>query len=171
MAAVRSGKGITIRPHILLCAVCQYGAGVHPPYKEDNLPEFLEMVLTTHPELPVTMAESADWMMCAPCPKRVPALNACANVLGSGGLSNEKRDLDTLQCLGLRYGSTLPAGDLYRLILEKIPSTQPICGRENVCPSVWWDGCGENNRSQGNESYTKGWALLLEKLGGSAEPV
>ncbi|NLC57601.1 MAG: hypothetical protein GX774_12245 [Armatimonadetes bacterium] len=164
MEALRSGKGITIRPHILLCAVCQYGGGVRPPYADDNLPELLEIVLTTHPDLPVTMARGADWAMCAPCPKRVPGLNACVNVLGSGGLSNEKRDLDTLQRLGLRYGSTLKARDLFRLIFERIPTTQPICGRRNAAPSVWWDGCGEENRSEGNRNYEKGRRELMEKL-------
>ena len=110
------------------------------------------------------MARGADWAMCAPCPKRVPGLNACVNVLGSGGLSNEKRDLDTLQRLGLRYGSTMKARDLFRLIFERIPTTQPICGRRNAAPSVWWDGCGEENRSEGNRNYEKGRRELMEKL-------
>ena len=84
-----------------------------------------------------------------PCPQRVPLLNACVNVLGSGGLSNEKRDLDMLRKLGLHFGSTLKARELFRLIFERIPTTQAICGRENAAPSVWWDPCGERNRTQG----------------------
>jgi hypothetical protein len=104
-------------------------------------------------------------MMCAPCPARVPKLNACVNVLGSGGLSNEKRDLDMLQKLGLTFGSTMKARELYRLIFEKIPTTQEICKREgNHSPSVWWDGCGENNCTKGSESYEKGRTILMEKL-------
>jgi len=113
----------------------------------------------------IKMARQADWMMCAPCPNRAPKLNACVNVLGSGGLSNEKRDLDMLRILGLRFGSTMKARELFRLIFEKIPSTQAICKREgNVCPSVWWDGCGESNCTKGNANYEKGRKELMERL-------
>jgi len=163
LKALYAAEEVTIRPHILLCAVCQYGAGTRPPYKEDNLPELLELVLTRKPDLRIKMARGADWMMCAPCPKRAPGLNACVNVLGSGGLSNEKRDLDTLQVLGLRFGSSMKARELFRLIFEKIPTTQGICKREgNPCPSVWWDGCGERNCKEGDPNYAKGRKMLME---------
>jgi len=165
LQALYAAKEVTIRPHILLCAVCQYGGGVRPPLKEDNLPELLDMVLHRNPGIPVTMARGADWMMCAPCPRRVPELNACVNVLGSGGLSNEKRDLDMLQRLGLQFGSTMGARELYRLIFDRIPSTADICKREgSTCPSVWWDGCGESNLEQGNANYGEGRRELMQKL-------
>jgi hypothetical protein len=165
LQALYSAEEVTIRPHILLCSVCQYGGGTRPPFKPDNLPELLEMILTKKPDILIKMTRQADWMMCAPCPARVPKLNACVNVLGSGGLSNEKRDLDMLQKLGLTFGSTMKARELYRLIFEKIPTTQEICKREgNHSPSVWWDGCGENNCTKGNESYEKGRTILMEKL-------
>lgn len=166
LRAMHSAREIAIRPHILLCAACQYGSGVRPPYAEDNLPEFIEMILTEKPDVPVSVARQADWMMCAPCPARVPGLNACVNVLGSGGLSNEKRDLDVLQKLGLTYGSVMPARELYRLIFERIPTTQDICKREgNHSPSVWWDGCGEANCEHGNEDYARARMELGQKLG------
>jgi hypothetical protein len=164
LQALSSAKEVTIRPHILLCAVCQYGRGVRPPFKPDNLPELLDIILHKNPDVPIKLAEAADWMMCAPCPQRAPALNACVNVLGSGGLSNQKRDLDMLQKLGLRYGSTMKARELYRLIFEKIPTTMDICRRDNPCPSVWWDGCGEQNLTKGNPNYEKGRKELMEKL-------
>ena len=166
LQAMYEADAIAIRPHILLCAVCQYGGGTRPPFDPDNLPEFIQHILAD-PDTPVTMAEAADWMMCAPCPNRVPELNACVNVLGSGGLSNQKRDLDTLQALGLRYGGTMKARDLYRLIFEKIPTTRQICRRENRLPSVWWDGCGENNdkNAGGNEQYAKGREMLKKEFG------
>ena len=160
LKAMYQADAVTIRPHILLCAVCQYGGGTRPPYPPDNLPELIQHILE-NPDTLITMAEGADWMMCAPCPNRVPKLNACVNVLGSGGLSNQKRDLDMLQILGLSYGSTMKAGDLYRLIFERIPSTHAVCARHNDCPSVWWDACGENNREKGNASYGKGRAMLM----------
>ena len=162
--ALARAKEVTIRPHILLCAVCQYGGGTRPPFPADNLPELVELILTKKPDLLIKMARSADWMMCAPCPARVPKLNACVNVLGSGGLSNEKRDLDMLQKLGLEFGSSMKARDLFRLIFERIPTTKEICGRENAMPSVWWDPCGESNRTKGNAGYEKGRKELMEKL-------
>jgi len=166
LTALNTAREVTIRPHILLCAVCQYGGGVRPPYKEDNLPELLDLVLHRNPDLPITMARGADWMMCAPCPRRVAELNACANVMGSGGLSNEKRDLDTLQKLGIEFGSTMKARDLFRLIFERIPTTAEICRRDdNHCPSVWWDGCGEANLKHGNAGYEKGRQELMAQFG------
>jgi len=160
--ALHEAEEVSIRPHILLCAVCQYGNGVRPPYPPDNLPELLQLILHEKPDLPIRMARGADWMMCAPCPARVPELNACVNVLGSGGLSNEKRDLDLLQVLGLQFGSVMPARELYRLIFERVPSTAPICQREgNVSPGCWWDGCGESNVTAGNPRYDQGRRGLM----------
>ncbi len=167
LAVLYSAEVVPVRPHILMCAVCQYGGGTRPPYPEDNLPELLELILNGKPDLLIRMARGADWMMCAPCPKRVPTLNACVHILGSCGLSNEKRDLDMLQKLGLHFGSTMKARDLFHLILERIPTTQEICRRDEacVCPSVWWDTCGESNRAQGSPNYEKGRVELLAKLG------
>jgi len=163
--ALAEAEEVTIRPHILMCAVCQYGGGVRPPFKPDNLPELLQLILHDKPDLPIRMARSADWMMCAPCPARVPKLKACVNVLGSGGLSNEKRDLDMLRLLGLHFGSVLPAGELFRLIFERIPSTAEVCKREgNTSPCCWWDGCGESNVTAGNENYEKGRKELVEAM-------
>jgi hypothetical protein len=162
--AMRSAKAVTTRPHILLCAVCQYGGGYRPPFKADNLPELLQMILNEKPDVLITFARQADWMMCAPCPNRAPGLNACVNTLGSGGLSNEKRDLDMLQVLGLEFGSTMKARELYRLIFEKIPTTQEICKRDNPCPAVWWDGCGESNMKEAKANYAKGRRELMEKF-------
>lgn len=53
MAAVREADVVAIRPHILLCAVCQYGGGTRPPFAEDNLPEFLQMI--DHHQLPAPL--------------------------------------------------------------------------------------------------------------------
>ena len=162
--AMYEAEAITIRPHILVCAVCQYGGGTRPPFKPDNLPEFLQHVLK-NPDTHVTLAECADWMMCAPCPRRVPELNACVNVLGAGGLSNQKRDLDVLQTLGLQYGSTVKGAVLFRLIFERIPNTMAVCKRPNPCPSVWWDGCGESNMKKGSGNYEKGRKMLMKQFG------
>ncbi len=160
MHAART-TGITIRPHILVCAVCQYGGGTRPPFEPDNLPELLQLILK-EPDTLITMAEAADWMMCAPCPHRAPELNACVNVKGSGGLVNQLRDLRTLQKLGLTYGSTVKARELYKLIFERIPDTLGICRFDNPDPSVWRDGCGSMEHS--NESYDKGRKALMKEF-------
>lgn len=143
--------------------VCHFGAHGTDPIPADNIVEFLDVV-RKNPDIPVTMARGADRMICAPCPYHVPSLNACVNVTGSGGLSNEKRDLDLLQILGLTYGSTLRARDIYRLLFERVPTTACICSRDNPSHSVWWDSCGESNRLGGNEGYRKGRAILMEQL-------
>jgi hypothetical protein len=154
--------GITIRPHILVCSICQYGDGKRPPFKPDNLPELIQLILK-EPDTLITMAEAADWTMCAPCPNRAPELNACVNVKGSGGLTNQLRDLRTLQALGLQYGSTIKAKDLYKLIFARIPSTLPICRFDNPTPSVWYDGCGA--RTTNTKNYVKGREELMKAFG------
>jgi hypothetical protein len=162
---MEKGEGIRIRPHILMCAVCQYGNGVRPPYPEDNLPEFLELILTRTPDLPVTLVRGADWDMCASCPSRVPAFNACVHGrFGAGGLYNEMKDLTVLQVLGLTYETTMKARDLFRLIFEKIPRGYGVCAlpAEGLPEtSVWYDICA---RTEGPYGYEKGRELLQKRL-------
>lgn len=167
VAAMEQGGELRVRPHVAMCAICHYGnsAGASAPLAADNIVEFIR-ILRERPQTPVTMAQGADWMVCAPCGRRVAALNACVNVFGSGGLSNEKRDLDLLRTLGLTYGSSLPGRDFLRLLLNRVATTQDICRRDNPDLSVWWDGCGNANRSAGNPGYAKGREMLLRELGG-----
>ena len=162
LAAMGHAESVDIRPHILLCAVCQYGGGVRPPYAEDNLPELVETMLEA-PDTLITMARGADWMVCAPCPYRVPGLNACVNHKGSGGLPNQLRDLRVLQKLGLTYGATLRAGDLFKLIFERISGTLEVCRLDHASPSVWWDGCGV--AAANSERFEQGKRMLMAKLG------
>jgi len=154
--------GIAVKPHLLLCSVCQYGEGARPPFPDDNLPEMMQLVLK-EPDTLITMTEGAPWMMCGPCPIRAPELNACVNIQGSGGLTNQVRDLRTLQLLGLTFGSTTRAKELYRRLLERIPSTLAVCRFESPTPSVWWDPCGA--KTSNSDSYKKGREMLLKELG------
>lgn len=168
LQALHAAQEVTIRPHILVCAVCQYGDGLRPPFKEDNLPELLDLILTRNPDIRIKMARGADWMMCAPCPGRIPELNSCSHVWGSGELDSQKRDLDLLQRLGLQFGSTMKARELYRLIFERITTTHgipDICLKYNSMPSVWWDECaGHLYRANSKAKYDKGKRALMEKL-------
>jgi hypothetical protein len=163
---MRQAASIRIRPHILLCAVCQYGGGTRPPLDADNLPECLEYVME-RPQTPMTLVPGADWMMCAPC-KRRTAAGACVNVCGHGGLENELRDLIVLQILGLSYGATLAAGDLFALMFERIPVTTPVCSRAHVKTSIWWDTCAE--RPEGSAAYVKGREELMRQGFGVRRP-
>lgn len=170
IGALRRAGVVSVRPHILLCAVCQYGQGLRPPYAEDNLPELMDLILHGNPDLPIRMAPQADWMMCAPCPSRVPKLNACVHMLGSCGLANEKRDLDMLQILGLEFGSTMKARELFTLIFERFPTPRAVCSRDNRSPSVWWDSCAEFNMRRVPPAYVKGRRQLMNALARPAGP-
>lgn len=142
--AMRGADAIRIRPHILLCAIAQYGRGIRPPFPEDNLPELLQHVME-HPEVNIQMVGGADDMMCQPCPVRCPGRGTCMGpgFVHSGGLFNELKDLRILQILGLTFGQALPARELFQRIFQRIPTTVNRCAIERLVPetSVWWDPC------------------------------
>lgn len=164
--ALNSASVVTVRPHILVCAVCQYGGGTRPPFKADNLPEMIDIIINRKPDLLIKMAPGADWMMCAPCPTRNPRLNSCTHVWGNGELDSQLRDLNLLQQLGLKFGSTMKARDLYRLIFERVTTTNgipDICLKYNTRPSVWWDECS-GHLYDGVAKYDKGKRELKAKL-------
>ncbi|MCM8760425.1 MAG: DUF1284 domain-containing protein [Candidatus Omnitrophica bacterium] len=153
--------GIRSRPHILLCAVCQYGRNVQPGQAYDNLPEMIRLILK-EPDVKITLVEGADWMMCGPCPSWTKE-NNCVNVFGRNGLSNQLRDMRVLQILGLDYGTTMNGRELYRLIFEKISSTLQTCRIENLPNSMWHDGCGK--RKVSHPGYEKARKELMKILG------
>jgi hypothetical protein len=112
----------------------------------------------------ITLVPGADWMICAPCPYRNPELGlcVCGNIM-AGGLYNEMKDLNVLQHLGLVYGTKMKARDLYRLILEKMPTVEGVCVLEyegKSTYSVWSDGC----HGKPVTKYLKGRELLLSLL-------
>jgi hypothetical protein len=160
---VYSAKEFFDRPHHLLCAVCQYGNGIRPPFPEDNLPEFLD-IIRRNPDLPITLVQGVSAMTCAPCPAAVPKSNACVcGPNGSGGLYDELKDLNVLQKLGLTYGTTMRAGDLYKLVFERILTVSGTCALKGDNPphSVWWDPCGQEAPPTG---YEKGRGMLMREF-------
>jgi hypothetical protein len=164
LKALQAAKEVPVRPHILVCSVCQYGGGTRPPFKPDNLPELVQLVLSDRSDFSIKLVRGADWMMCAPCPSRVVGINACVcGPIHTGGLYNELKDLNVLQRLGLTFGTTMKARELYRLIFEKIPSVAGVCALENqdkARESPWWDPCG----AEKHPAYEKGRKELMEKL-------
>lgn len=170
LEALRQADIVRIRPHILLCAICQYANDIRPPFAEDNLPEFLQMILEER-DVRVMLVPQADWDMCAPCPWRVPELNACVTGrLSCGGLYNEMKDLEVLQTLGLTYGTIMSAREIYKLILQRIPTAKDVCALTKVpVPpySVWKDACSDNTFPG---AYEKGRALLWKAFDCPGEP-
>lgn len=162
IAHLREAEVVAIRPHILLCAVCQYGGGTRPPFKEDNLPEFLQMVMQPGCALKVKLVPGADWDMCAPCPNRSTEGCCICGRIATGGLYNEVKDINTLQALGLTYGTVMNAREMYRLIFELIPTASGVCALNTIeLPeySVWRDGCSSMTFPG---SYEKGRDMLQE---------
>ena len=103
-----------------------------------------------------------------PCPGRNVKLKCCKHVLGSGELESQLRDLNLLQKLGLKFGSTMKARELYRLIFERVATTHgipEICLKYNTLPSIWWDECaGHLYRANPQAKFEKGKRELMAKL-------
>ena len=157
-------KAIRIRPHILWCAVAQYGDGVRPPFAEDNLPEMMQYILK-NPDTLITLVPEADWMMCAPCPWRVPKLNICkTGKMCSAGLYNVLKDLNVLQALGLKYGDTMKAVEFYKLTFKRVPKITGVCALEADISrqSLWRDFCGALDEPC--PGYEKGRKMLMKEF-------
>jgi hypothetical protein len=137
---------------------CFYGARIDnlAPIKEDNLFEAIDAI-HKNPNIPITLVPGCC-MICPPCSHYDPETNLC---LGgrSMALRDQKKDLDVLQKLGLKYGDTLPARQLYELLYERIPSTRDICGwGDGEVRAREWSICGD---PQGKETYRKARAAKL----------
>jgi len=66
--------------------------------------------------------------------------------------------------LGLTYGSTMKAKDLYKLIFERIPTAAGVCALPGN-PSdffIWRDPCGQKAHPCPN--YEKGREMLMKEL-------
>lgn len=168
MAAVEQAEVVRIRPHILVCAVCQYGGGTRPPYPEDNLPELLQIILAGR-DVQVELVPGADWDMCAPCPHRSVEGHCVTGRVSGAGAYNEMKDLEVMQATGLHYGDVLSAREAYRLIFARIPTADGVCALTKVdAPlySIWKDGCSSMTFPG---PYEQGRKLLWEAFGCEGE--
>ena len=155
---------IKLRPHLLMCAVALHGQGARPPYEEDNIPEMIQAILEA-PATPITLVQGADRMMCGPCPHEVADRSACVTgTYATGGLYNELKDLNVLQILGLTYGTTMKAKELYDLLFERIPSVRGVCALARDIPdsSLWRDTCGKE--ATPCTDYDKGRKMLMAEF-------
>lgn len=156
-AAIYHAKTLRIRPHHLICMSCFYGGAKKlSPLVEDNLFEAID-VIQKNPDIPVTLVPGCC-MICPPCSSYDPESDLC---LGgrSMALRDQKKDLDVLQKLGLKYGDTMPARKLYQLLYSRIPSTRDICGYgDGEARAPEWSVCGGVER---DENYQRARAALL----------
>ena len=97
---------LDIRPYQLLCLVCRQGCRS-------------EAAAYCHAS---RLNENGPCMVCPPCNAYHASSNQCIG--GSGmGLRDDKKDLDTLRRLGLRYGDVLSARELLQRLYHTIHST------------------------------------------------
>jgi hypothetical protein len=139
-AAIYQAQVLQIRPHHLLCMCCFHGGKDKlAPIAEDNLFEAID-VIQKHPNIPLTLIAGVC-MICPPCGQYDPKNKLC---LGgrSMALRDQKKDLDVLQKLGLKYGDTLPARKLYQLVFERISSVREICAYgDGEARALEWSIC------------------------------
>ncbi len=161
--ACRTAQRLQIRPHHLLCLTCFHSGRTGEalaPIQEDNLCECIE-AMQRNPGIPVELVRG-PCMVCPPCSQYQARSNLCVGGRGMG-LRDDKKDLDTLRRLGLRYGDVVPARELLRRLYQAVKSTTEICGHgDGVERSAEWRICGG---SEGNQGYGPGRALGLGVCG------
>jgi hypothetical protein len=152
---------LRIRPHHLLCMACFNGGKSDlTPIAEDNLFEAIDAI-QKNPDIPVELI-SGPCMICPPCSTYNPYTGWCIG--GNGmGLRDEKKDLDTLQRLGLKYGDIRPARELYRLIFQRIGATLEICGYgDGRVDSYEWTICPAAIQSDSDPTlYSRARAMKM----------
>lgn len=126
-AMVDASQRLRLRPHHMLCMSCFTAAcrpGEYQPILEDNLYEAVENC-RNNPEVLIELIPG-PCMICPPCSGYHPDSELCDAAFGMG-LRDQKKDLDTLQLLGLDYGAVMPAGELFRLVYARIPDQKRVC--------------------------------------------
>ena len=156
---------IPVRPHLLVCAIAQYGRGVSPDSPDGSLPELtphLLQLILENPDTQITLVPGADHMMCRSCPAAAGNNTCITGKFSTAGLYSELKDINILQAIGLTYGTTIKAKELYKLILEKIPNNTGVCALDSDIPdsSLWRDVCGTipgncNGYDKGRELFKK----------------
>ncbi len=135
-----------------MCMSCFYGGRTEKlaPIQEDNLFEVIDVV-QKNPDIPVTLVRGMC-MICPPCAHHDPKSTFCLSGK-SMALRDQKKELDVLQKLELKYGDTLPARKLFALLLQRMASTRDSCpwadGKE---PAPEWRTIGD---PAGREEYRK----------------
>jgi hypothetical protein len=167
-AACLSATLLRIRPHHLMCLGCFHGGRRREelaPIREDNLFECIA-AMQRNPDIPVELV-AGPCMICPPCSRYHASSNLCIGGR-SMGLRDQKKDLDTLRRLGLRYGDVLPAREILQRIFASIRCTTEICGNgTGIGTAPEWRVCGGPS---GDESYRKARQSGLGVEGVAAVP-
>lgn len=134
---------LAIRPHHLMCMTCFHGGRSGEeiaPIGEDNLYECIS-AMQRNPDIPVELIRG-PCMICPPCSAYHAASGLCIG-RKSMGLRDDKKDLDVLRVLGLRYGDILPARELLKKLYDAVSNTTYVCGYgDGVERSREWRVCG-----------------------------
>lgn len=168
-AAACLGAGrLRIRPHHLMCLGCFHGGRRREdlaPIREDNLFECIA-AMQSNPDIPVELVPG-PCMICPPCSRYHAPANLCIGGR-SMGLRDQKKDLDTLRRLGLRYGDVLLAREILQRIFASIRCTTEICGNgTGIGTAPEWRVCGGPS---GDDSYRKARQAGLGVEGVAAVP-
>ncbi len=155
--AIQQADVLLIRPHHLMCMSCFHGGKAElAPIVEDNLYEAIDAVQKS-PAIPIKLVRGCC-VICPPCSHYDPESTLCIGGR-SMALRDQKKDLDVLQKLGLEYGATLPAKELFALLYERIPSTRLVCAwGDGEARSPEWSVCGD---PEGREPYEKAREAML----------
>ena len=151
---IETADHLYIQAHILMCICCDYDGGQGGSKRGmDELYE-LRNKMIDNPDIPVTLVDDGLCMACGSCDGYDIPSRRCVH---QGGLiRNFKKNMDTLQKLGLMPGDTLKARDFYRLLFEKIPSTKLICSfGDGIVTSPQWTICGGPEGHPGYERTRK----------------
>lgn len=157
---------LEIRPHHLLCMICFLDGKTLEelqPIDEDHLYEALE-ICQKNPSIPIKLV-AGPCMICPPCHGFDPDSGTCSAAFGMG-LRDQKKDLDTLRQLGLKYGDVFPAVELYKLIFDRVENFTAICGFTNARRTgPAWTVCSGENDLEGRKCFYEGKKCGLHILG------
>ena len=138
---------LNIRPYQLMCMVCKIGAGFTSDLDNARLNEILKAVREKS-YIPLRLRCNVTSIYAYQNPGR-------DEDTPEGELFNVKRDLDILQRLALVPGSTMPAMDLFDLLLANIPTAEGICGYGEITSNTW-KGCAEATSGNYERGHAKG---------------
>ena len=157
---------LAIRPHHLMCMTCFHGGRsgeALAPIEEDNLCECIR-AMQRNPDIPVELIHG-PCMICPPCGAYHAASDLCIGNR-SMGLRDDRKDLDALRVLGLRYGDVLPARELLQKLYSAVEDTTGICGYSDGAErSREWRVCGGPT---GKDSFARARKVGLGVSGVSA---
>lgn len=147
--SIAEADHLYIRAQHLMCILCAHHH--EEPIVADMLVE-LRYRMEQEPDIPVTITEGCC-MVCDNCAVYDPAQNICY----SFQIENQLRDLGILRRLGLVPGATLPAGELYQLVYDRIESVADTCtSGDDPKPAPFWPNCSSAQKPHYEQARQKG---------------